>query len=122
MTVSGLTITSAVRQAGHARDNHAQSHRSPSRPIQDIKLVPQGEHFKLQFGARPKTTSDRQDHRYEKGKHRDGAYPGKTRTSMATTSREFSVSTAGLDMTPLGLFLVNVGVYALFAKLVACRD
>src|SRR5437879_1377017 len=28
MTVSGLTMTSAVRQAVHERDSHAQSHRS----------------------------------------------------------------------------------------------
>jgi hypothetical protein len=28
MTVSGLTITTAVRQPAHVRDNHAQSHRS----------------------------------------------------------------------------------------------
>jgi hypothetical protein len=27
-TVSGFTITTAVRQSSHARDSHAQSHRS----------------------------------------------------------------------------------------------
>jgi len=73
------------------RRHEAQPPRS--RPIQHLKLVPQGEYLKLQSGARPKTTSDRQDQRDQDGNHRHEAYPGTPRTSMVATRTGFSAST-----------------------------
>src|SRR5262249_34089222 len=53
--------------------------------IQHLKLVPQGDQFKLQCGTRPKPASERGNQRDQDGNHRHGDYPGKTRTSTAAT-------------------------------------
>lgn len=55
MTVSGLTMTSAVRHAVHECDRYTHSHRSAAASrnrrgrdsIEYLKLVPQGEDLKL---------------------------------------------------------------------------
>jgi hypothetical protein len=60
MTVSGLTITSAVRQPVQLPASHLQSQRSAFvsrnrrrrvRAMQHLQLVPQGEHFELERSA-----------------------------------------------------------------------
>jgi hypothetical protein len=85
------------QRAGQPRPKPPVRRRQPqpvrSCPIQDLELVPQGEQFKLQCGARPKPTSERYDQRGEDGNHRHGAYPGTTRTSMVATRTAFSVAT-----------------------------
>src|SRR6266511_3925424 len=73
---------------------------SRSRPIQHLKLVPQGEYLKLQCGARPQTSSGGQEQRDQDGNHRHEAYPGKTATSMVATRKTFSVATAIFRTTP----------------------
>jgi hypothetical protein len=73
MTVSGLTIWTAVRQPRHACDSHAHSSRSAGlsrslcgpRSVDDSQLVSERDDFQVQRGAgpnhQPKRVGQRED-------------------------------------------------------------
>ena len=86
MTVSGLTMTRAVRQLLHARDSHAHNHRSAfakctswTRPLHHVKLMAQCEDLEMESGARAEDAAERRKQRKQDGRHCDQSLFGSVR-------------------------------------------
>ena len=63
------------------------------RSLQHLQLVPQGQYFELQRGARMRPRSQGQEEGQECRHHRPAAYPSSTATSTVATRTEISVGT-----------------------------
>jgi hypothetical protein len=71
----------------------------PPRPraLQHLQLVPQGQHFELERGARTRPCSEGQEERGEHRRHRPEAYPSSAATSTDATRTDVSAATARLE-------------------------
>ena len=101
MTVSGLTMTSAVRHLVQRREHDPEAtvclrKPQPPRPgsLEHLQLVPQGQYFELQRGARMRPRSQGQKKGQQHRHHGPEAYPSSAATSTAATRTDFSVGTA----------------------------